>query len=500
QQRWTDMWWNGGFGNTSQYLQGSVTLSPGAHIVELYGFERCCDGATLSQLNLGRGWQTVALGAFAPPDLPPTANAGADFSANEGQAGVMLDGSGSSDPNGDPLTYAWQQVVDGSQPVMLSDDTAAQPTFTAPGVALGGETLTFKLTVTANGQTAIDTVSVTVVNVNHPPVAEAGADRSIAEGSPVTLDGGASFDIDGDLFTYAWTQIDNGSPTVTLTAANSAAPSFTAPYVDAGGAAGVVAALVFQLRVDDGLSPDAAAPGYELANVVDTVTVEITNVNNLPTADAGDGQTVDENSPVSLDASDSSDPDSDPLSFAWAQTGGPTVTLAGAATSSPSFTAPFVSPGGADFTFTVTVDDGYGGSASNDVVVHVQNANDPPDASLARPTVDALWPPNHRMVSVGITNVSDPDSNATITITSVTQDEPTMGLGDGDTAVDAVINADGTVLLRAERSGTGDGRVYHIHFTASDYEGSTSGVVTVSVPHSPKKPVVDGGELYPSTQ
>jgi hypothetical protein len=56
------------------------------------------------------------------------------------------------------------------------------------------------------------------------------------------------------------------------------------------------------------------------------------------------------------------------------------------------------------------------------------------------------------------------------------------------------------VLLRAERSGNGDGRVYHIHFTASDPEGSASGVVTVTVPHSKKKPAIDGGELYNSTQ
>ena len=52
---------------------------------------------------------------------------------------VTLDGSGSSDPDGDPLSYAWTQVS--GPTVALSDATAAQPTFTAPFVALGGETL-----------------------------------------------------------------------------------------------------------------------------------------------------------------------------------------------------------------------------------------------------------------------------------------------------------------------------------------------------------------------
>jgi hypothetical protein len=47
---------------------------------------------------------------------------------------------------------------------------------------------------------------------------------------------------------------------------------------------------------------------------------------------------------------------------------------------------------------------------------------------------------------VGITGVTDPNNNAIITITGVTQDEPTNGQGDGDTAIDAIINGDGTVL------------------------------------------------------
>jgi len=56
------------------------------------------------------------------------------------------------------------------------------------------------------------------------------------------------------------------------------------------------------------------------------------------------------------------------------------------------------------------------------------------------------------------------------------------------------------VFLRAERSGNGNGRVYHIHFIASDLEGSVSGVVTASVPHQKNGPVIDGGELYDSTR
>jgi hypothetical protein len=426
---------------------------------------------------------------------PPVAAAGADFSVNEGQTGVMLDGSGSSDPDSDPLTYAWTQVA--GLTVTLSNANAQQPTFTAPTVALGGGTLTFKLTVTANGESDTDTVDVTVVNINHPPVAEADVDQSVAEGSPVTLDGTGSFDIDTDIFTYAWVQV--GTPTVTLSGANTANPTFTAPVINGSGAPGVVATLVFRLTVDDGFNPDAPAPGYSLTDVVDEVTIDITNVNNLPIAAAGVGQTVNENAAVTLTGTASSDPDGDTLTYAWVQVGTPTVTLSGANTASPTFTAPFVSGGGVALTFELTVDDGYGGTATDTIVVNVQNANDPPLASAARPSQALLWPPNHGMVAISILGVTDPNNNATITITGVWQDEATNGLGDGDTPVDAIINPDGTVLIRAERAGNGNGRVYHIHFTAADLEGSSSGVVKVSVPHNKKSVAVDGGALHVST-
>jgi hypothetical protein len=69
--------------------------------------------------------------------------------------------------------------------------------------------------------------------------------------------------------------------------------------------------------------------------------------------------------------------------------------------------------------------------------------------------------------------VTDPDGDpVAIAITEIAQDEPPDGLGDGDTCPDAVGVGTGIAALRVERSGTqaarGDGRVYHIRFTASD--------------------------------
>ena len=89
----------------------------------------------------------------------------------------------------------------------------------------------------------------------------------------------------------------------------------------------------------------------------------------------------------------------------------------------------------------------------------------------------------------------------TITVTGVTQDEPVNGSGDGNTSPDAVIQA-GSASVRAERSGSGNGRVYQISFTADDGKGgSCTGAVTVGVPHSQKKGLtaIDDGQVYDST-
>jgi len=80
---------------------------------------------------------------------------------------------------------------------------------------------------------------------------------------------------------------------------------------------------------------------------------------------------------------------------------------------------------------------------------------------------------------------------------------PTDHRGDGHTCPDAALGDDGTVLLRAERAGppsAGDGRVYHIDFTAEDGSGeSCEGTVTVCVPHDQGGgECEDGGPVYDS--
>ena len=127
------------------------------------------------------------------------------------------------------------------------------------------------------------------------------------------------------------------------------------------------------------------------------------------------------------------------------------------------------------------------------------------DCSGAVASPGLLWPPNHQLVPISVIDVIDPNGGTvTVTITGVSQDEPVNGLGDGDTSPDATGVGTANVAVRSERASNGDGRVYHITFSATSTSGSESctGTVTVGVPKSQdqKGGPVDGGALYDSTQ
>jgi uncharacterized repeat protein (TIGR01451 family) len=135
-------------------------------------------------------------------------------------------------------------------------------------------------------------------------------------------------------------------------------------------------------------------------------------------------------------------------------------------------------------TATVTTSTNDPDTANNNATATtaVQPANQPPTCATVTATPRVLWPPNHRLVLVTLSGATDPDGDpVTLTITSVTQDEPVAN----PFAPDAMLgSSSNTVWLRSERDGSGDGRVYRIAFTASDGRGGTcTGMVTVGVPH-----------------
>lgn len=131
--------------------------------------------------------------------------------------------------------------------------------------------------------------------------------------------------------------------------------------------------------------------------------------------------------------------------------------------------------------------------------------NQPPDCSDAFASSDLLWPPNHKWVDIEIMGVIDPDGDpVTITIDAIRQDEPVDTTGDGCFSPDGDGIGTGTAWVRSERCGpanrAGNGRVYHISFTADDGRGGfCSGEVRVGVPHDRKAVPQDDGAAFDST-
>jgi hypothetical protein len=112
-----------------------------------------------------------------------------------------------------------------------------------------------------------------------------------------------------------------------------------------------------------------------------------------------------------------------------------------------------------------------------------------PVISSVTATPNELWSPNHKMVPVAIKIVSSDNCGiAECKIIGITSNEPVNGLGDGDTEPDWQIVDNTHVNLRAERSGTGNGRIYTITVQCTDtHRNSSTATVTVRVPHDMSK-------------
>ncbi|MBK8915973.1 MAG: LEPR-XLL domain-containing protein [Phycisphaerales bacterium] len=284
----------------------------------------------------------------AAANVAPVADAGADMTADAGQA-VTLSASNSFDwDNADTLTFEWVQT--GGPAVELSDPTAASPTFTAPSGVTNTD-VTFELRVSDGQAVSTDVVIVHVNAADQAPSADAGPDMHVSEGEEVQLKGSAT-DPEGQSLTYEWVQ--TGGPAVELSDPHAASPTFTAPNL-AGDAR-----VTFELRVSDGTHTS-----------VDTVAVDISAESETPVADAGADLRVYEGQSVGLSALGSSDADTDDvLSYGWKQVGGPAVNLDNASSATPSFTAPETT-GLTKLTFEVTVTDAAGNTHVDTVEVTV---------------------------------------------------------------------------------------------------------------------------------
>jgi hypothetical protein len=329
----------------------SATLSNSTEVNPTFDVD--LPGTYVVQLTVNDGMVDSAPDrvTISTQNTAPVANAGPDQSVFVGDT-VTLDGSGSSDPDGDALTFNWSFV---SRPAgsgaTLADTTAVQPSFT---VDLPGTYVAQLIVKDAALDIASNTV--TISTENSAPVADAGDAQTAHAGETVTLDGSGSQDADGDPLTFVWSfvSVPTGS-TATLSDPTAVNPTFVAD---------VLGIYVIQLIVNDSKldsSPD---------------TVSISTGNSAPVAEAGKRQNARVGDTITLDGSRSTDSDGDPLTFSWSFASRPEGSIAKLSDpASPAPTFAFVPDFPGTYVVQLIVNDGTLNSDPDTCIVKVRKQN-----------------------------------------------------------------------------------------------------------------------------
>jgi hypothetical protein len=320
-------------------------------------YARAMDGA----LNISSPVSGIVNIALPVANRPPVANAGPDKTVFVRDT-IVLDGSGSTDADSNPLTYKWSLAVPQGSTATLSNPGAVTPSFTAdrPGQYVAQ-------LVVNDGTVDSSPDTVTITTGNSPPVANAGPDQTASFGDTVNLNGTGSTDVDEDILSYSWAIISMplGSNAV-LSDPTSPTPAFV---VDLDGD------YTVQLVVNDGTvdsSPD---------------TVTITTGNSAPVAEAGPSQMAAVGDTVNLDGTGSSDVNGDTLSYSWAiisMPSGSTAVLSDPASATLNFVADLEG----EYIAQLIVNDGAVDSSPDTITVTVTPAGEPPVVESPVPDAD----------------------------------------------------------------------------------------------------------------
>ncbi len=292
-----------------------------------------------------------------PPNKAPVANAGADKSIILPTNTVSLTGTG-TDTDGTIVGYLWSKISGPAQFAIVNANSAS----TAINNLVQG-VYSFELTVTDDkGAVGKDTVVVTVnAAANQPPIANAGANKTITLPTNSVSLSGSGTDPDGTISTYAWTYISGPAQY------NIVSPAAAATTINNL----VQGTYQFQLTVTDNNGATGKA----------TVSVTVNPApNQVPVSNAGPDQNlVLPTSSTTLDGTASQDPDGTITTYAWTKIAGPgtfTITNPAAATTTVTNLVQ------GSYQFRLTVTDNNGATDPDVVIINVTNAaNQPPVAS-----------------------------------------------------------------------------------------------------------------------
>jgi len=268
---------------------------------------------------------------------------------------------------------------------------------------------------------------------NTPPYAFFDAPATAQLGSQALFDAAASYDMDGDLLAYTWDFGDGN-------AGSGVAPSHT--YATGG-------SFEVKLTISDGKG------GSDIA----TATVEVTVPNNQPpTANPGGPYSGSEDTPITFDGSDSSDPNDDPLFYLWDFGDGSTSTE-----ESPSHTYLY----GGTFTVSLTVADNISGQDTQQTTVTVAEVNDQPTAVHNGPYSAEIG----QAITFDASASSDPDN-----LDGTTANDQTLtyhwDFGDGNSSTEI-----------SPSHSYADGRDYTVTLTVNDGSPENGTDITSTTAH-----------------
>jgi PKD repeat protein len=336
---------NGELTHTSQQPSmsgGSVTLpfnwqapaAAGTYTLYAAGMSTNNDGGDNGDST---GTTTLQVTVSQPTNQPPTASISGPATGEAGVA-VTFDGSGSSDPDGSIVDYAWD----------FGDSSGATGQQATHAFAAG--TYTVALTVTDNnGATANTSMEIQITATNVAPVAAISGPSNGTEGVAVTFDGTGSSDSDGNIVAYSWDFGDNTAGANAIVTHTFAAGSYT---------------VTLMVTDNDGAANHA------------TLNINIVPATNPqpPVADTGGPYNGTEGVAIQFDGSASNDPDGSVVSYEWNFGDGNTGTGVGPV---------HIYTTAGTYTVQLTVTDDSGDTGSSQTTADIVAANPPPQAPVA---------------------------------------------------------------------------------------------------------------------